>query len=141
MSFLPLEPKKTYILLFTRVEEPASVKAMSGYNHMALGWMVNEDAVFVIEPTLRGASIDLVFTREIANTKGFVALIVDVESTNEQRLFREHFQTCATMVQYLAGFDLGATLVQTLYEKLTTSSEEFLKEHGILGVETWEWKP
>ncbi len=142
MSFLPWVRKKTYLMLFTRMESP-ELKGLEGFNHMAIGWVHTDEVMQIIEPALQGASIDFVYVKDVLRAQqeqNIEILEVDVRVTLKQRLFKERFQTCATVVQYLAGIDLDATLVQTLYERLTTKDEIYLKRHGIRRVVKWEWK-
>lgn len=140
ISFLTLKKERRFLLLFRRLEVP-ELKALRGFNHMALGWYIAADKVQVIEPAFHGANIDIVSIKDLKAMSELVRVVeVDTTVTVGQRLFKEGFQTCATLVQYLMGIDLSVTLVQTLYERLTTYSDEYLSEHGILGVNKWELK-
>lgn len=142
MCFLPWVRNKTYLMLFIRLESP-ELKGLEGFNHAALGWEHTDEVMQIIEPALQGANIDFVYVKDVLKAqkeRNIEILEVDVKATLKQKLFKERFQTCATLIQYLAGIDLDATLVQTLYERLTTKDELYLKRHGIRRVVKWEPK-
>lgn len=142
MSFLPLMRKREFFLFFMRVESP-ELKNLSGYNHMALGLMLTDEVMLIIEPALEGANMNLCYVKDIVLRVAMnprEALVMNVKRNRKQKLFKEDFQTCATMVQYLCGIDLKAKLVNTLYKRLTTKDEIYLRRHGILGVRPWELK-
>lgn len=142
MSFLKLREKSTILLLFTRVERPKALKEIKGYNHVAFGYQLTNEALLVIEPALQGANIDFVYVDELAAKAAEIEILeLDVRFTFSTKLFKEQFETCATFVQYLAGIDLGATLAQTLYNRLTKKSLAYLNNKGITEVRKWVLKP
>lgn len=141
MSFLTLRENNTVLLLFTRVYKPAGLRHIKGFNHVALGWLIPErpEVMLLIEPAMQGVNFDFVHVEEILK-EAIEVLEVDLKFTFTQKLFKEELQTCATFVQYFAGFDVGATLVQTLYDRLTEKSKAYLSKRGILEVRKWELK-
>ena len=139
MSFLPLSQKPKVLILFTRIARPACLKEIKGFNHCAIAFFVDEtcDHVFIVEPALQGANVALKKLPLEIHDEHTKILEIDLEFTFTQKLFRDGFQTCATLVQYLAGIDLKAVLAQTLYDRLTNRSEKYLKRHGIVEVTEW----
>jgi hypothetical protein len=65
------------------------------------------------------------------------AMITITYKPNRVNLIRP-VQTCATIVQYLLGINLGATTVNSLYNKLTTKHLNWLAKKGITGVKIWQ---
>lgn len=141
MSFLTLRETNTVLLLFTRVSKPDALRHIKGFNHVAWGWVLPEQpqVMLIIEPAMQGANIDFVYVEEVIE-EAIEVLELDLKFTFTQKLFKEELQTCATLVQYLSGIDLGATLAQTLYNKLTRKDKGYLAKHGILEVRRWELK-
>lgn len=115
-----------------------------GFNHVILVKKAHDyhHAFLWVEPLIWIANICLFHSeKDIPVKKGDVVVQLNIDYTFENRLLRPILQTCATLVQYLVGISLGCMFVQSLYNKLTTSSKEYLLKKGIKGVKVWAVKP
>ncbi len=139
--FIPFKVKKTYLFMFGKTDGWWA-KYFKGFTHVCLIEYVSDEYVIGYEPLLIGCSTiwrTAPDKDEIKYWKDWTILEVTVYPTRKNRLIGPVFQTCATIVQYIAGISLGCVLANSLYKKLTTSSAEWLKEKGIQGVKLWEW--
>lgn len=93
------------------------------------------EKVLWVEPLLNGVSYSADITDKILNNTK--ALCLTIRPIRQNLLIGPRLQTCATVVQYLAGFSVGAIRVQKLYDLLTKKSPEWLKSKGILEVKPW----
>lgn len=102
---------------------------------------VTDELIVGFEPLLIGCSTifrDVPTKDEVQYWTDWTIVEVIVVPTRANRLIGPVFQTCATIVQYLAGISLGCILVNSLYKKLTGSKIEWLKQKGIQGVKVWQ---
>lgn len=106
---------------------------------MAMAWRIDEDHIYILEPTFTGALTHIAKLNQLI-LEGTQVLELDVIHHPQSKLVRLTFQTCATICQYLAGIDLKCKLVQSLYEKLTTESSTYLRSCGVKRVKSWVWK-
>lgn len=136
-SFLPLVKKRRFLLLFARNKD-RRVAWLSGYNHISIVELLRDDYCVVIEPHFFGASVYVTKSFELKELRGVTALELEVHNTRTNKLIRPLLQTCATLVQYIAGIDLGIFLVQTLYNYLTQTDPIMLQAKGIHKVKIWE---
>jgi len=120
------------------------VKYIPGFNHVCLLEYMNDELVVGYEPLMIGCSTifrDAPTSQEMEYWADWTIVEVSVVTTRANRLIGPIFQTCATIVQYLAGISLGCVLVNSLYKKLTSSKTEWLKDKGIQGVKIWQKQP
>lgn len=137
MSFLTYQPKRKVLLFFQRNDDAWYFKFLSGYTHVAIGY-VQDDIVAITEPIFTGTLSYITLVPEDRGMWGHLDILeLDIVQTCDSKLVRPVFQTCATICQYLAGIRLGAILPQTLYSRLTQKSEAWLVAHGITGVKKW----
>jgi hypothetical protein len=102
---------------------------------------MNDELVVGYEPLLIGCSTifrNAPTNQELQYWSDFTVVEVVVVTTRANRLIGPIFQTCATIVQYLAGISLGCVLVNSLYKKLTGSKDTWLRDKGIQGVKLWQ---
>lgn len=139
MSFLPLVKRRKILLLFSRVPDKR-IAWLSGYNHIAIADITHDEAAVVIEPHFFGCSVRAIDVALITQPEfvGIKIIEMTVVNTKTNKLIRPLLQTCATLVQYIAGIDLGIFLVQTLYDYLTQTDPLLLKAKGIHKVKVWE---
>ena len=140
MSFLPLKPRQKILLLFIRAQKPWYIKLFKGFNHVAIGWIVQNNWVFILEPQVSGAVVKFKDMPKTHEWDHFTVIELDLVNDMKRKLFKPTFTTCATIVQYLAGISLGARLAQTLYDQLTKRDKRYLLAHGIRRVTLWESK-
>jgi hypothetical protein len=101
---------------------------------------INQEFAIGFEPALSGCRtiFRTVLTRkDIELLQDWTVLELTVLATKKNRLIKPIFQTCATIVQYLAGISLGCILANGLYKKLTSSNHSWLESKGIYGVTLW----
>lgn len=120
-------------------------KYFKGFTHLILvEWRAN--GLFIVhDPLVHGHEVDILINNSFYpkpndlpfdHTK-YVLLGVDIIPTKTNKLFGFKFQTCASILQYIAGISLGCVTVQGLYERLTDSSTKWLKSKGIMEVQRW----
>jgi hypothetical protein len=138
-SFLPFRPYRQCYLVFDYSDAWYS-KWLKGFTHVfyVLPIAIQTPHAIITEPYHYGAQ-HAVGTDEAVSAliKGKKVLIINYRVTRKNRLFRPLFQTCTTVVQYLAGFSLGALTAQGLYNRLTKSSKGWLESRGIMEVTEW----
>lgn len=110
---------------------------MKGYNHVCLVEYINDGFVYCYEPLFNGCStlFRAAFTKE--ELKDFKVLEVTIYPTRQQILIKPLLQTCATVVQYLAGISMCCFSAQGLYDSLTKINKQILMEKGIQEVKEW----
>lgn len=139
MSFLPYHLGQTIYLIFMRVDKPWYLKWLKGFNHVAIAWPTAEELVFIVEPVLNGTLADSRRNLDwLARRSGVVVVEVETGLWAENKLFKFTFQTCASLVQYLAGINLKVWLAQSLYDKLINLSVSQRTKYGIQKVTVWE---
>lgn len=137
-SFLPLVKRRKFLLLFSRNTDKR-IAWLSGYNHLAIVEYTSSDLMVIMEPHFWGCSIRTCPTAMFPKLPKEIKIIeITVTNTRTNKLIRPLLQTCATLVQYIAGIDLGIFLVQTLYDYLTQTDPLFLKAKGIHKLKVWE---
>ena len=104
---------------------------------MALAECINDEYVIMYEPTTSGMRAIFRAMPIKSDLIDFKVLEVHIVPTRANRLFKIGFQTCATVVQYVANISMGCLLAQTLYERLCTKNKRH-KANGIVGVKEWE---
>jgi hypothetical protein len=103
-----------------------------------VGELLDDDAFLVLfEPLFKGAVLD-VMLNPFEFEEDLTILRVKIKSINKNRLIKPTFQTCSTLVQYVAGINLGPITPQGLYEALTLMDAKWLKRRGVLEVKSWE---
>lgn len=137
MSFLPLVRRRRFLLLFARSNDKR-IKWLSGFNHLAIAEYIGNDLMVIIEPHFWGCSIRSCPVSMFPKLPNVVIIEFCVHVTKTNKLIRPLLQTCATLVQYIAGIDLGIFLVQTLYDYLTQTDPFLLKAKGIHKLKVWE---
>jgi hypothetical protein len=139
-KLVPLKVKRTFLLLFGHTDIWYA-KYLSGYTHVCLFEYISEEFMICHEPILIGCQTmfrSALSVEDLSHLKEWKVVQITVTPTAKNRLIMPIFQTCATIVQYLAGISLGCMLVDSLYKKLTRSKREWLKKQGIVGVNVWE---
>lgn len=116
-------------------------KILPGYTHVALILYddIGHNTLF-IEPELSRAYLEIQRNPppdKLINVFD-AALEVTITPTFCNRLIRPVFQSCTTIIQYLAGISLGCITAQGLYKCLTTRDGQWLRDKGILEVRKWE---
>jgi hypothetical protein len=112
-------------------------QTLKGFSHCFVGEIVCDgQALILFEPLFKEAVLD-VMLRPFAFDEHLVMIRMKVKSKNKNRLIKPTFQTCSTLIQYVAGINLGTITPQGLYDALTLSDAEWLKSKGILEVTEW----
>ena len=122
------------LLLFTKTDTFWG-RFLSGYTHVVLGIFDNYGQILTIEPLTRKAFFS--YPADLLSLVDYEVLEIRLRP-RKKILFGPRLQTCATVVQYLAGISLGALRVQKLYDLLTKKSPAWLKHNGILEVKQWD---
>ena len=135
-SFLPSGKMKTYLFIFSYSPHWWN-RWLKGYTHVCIAEKIDNALIIVFEPTLARCETMLRALPMAKEWDRFEVLEVTVLPTKRNRLIKFMFQTCATFVQYLAGFDVGALTAEGLYKKLTRKTDAWLSFRGIIGVEQW----
>jgi hypothetical protein len=138
-SFIPFKERRRFLFLFTKTDGWWG-KYLKGYTHVCLMEYINQEFAIGFEPALaecRTIFRTVLTRKDIELLEDWTILELTVLATKENRLIKPLFQTCATIVQYLAGISLGCILVNSLYNKLTKSSHKWLESKGVYGVTTW----
>ena len=112
-------------------------QTLKGFSHTFIGEIVcGGQALIIFEPLFKEACLE-VMMRPFAFDEELTILKIKVKSKQKNRLIKPTFQTCSTLIQYVAGINLGCITPQGLYEALTLSDTEWLKSKGILEVSVW----
>ncbi len=138
-SFIPLKRKRRFIFLFSKTDGWWD-KYFKGYTHVCLMEYINDEFAIGFEPMVSGCRTifrTVLNRRDIELLKDWTVVELVVSTTRQNKLFKPVLQSCATIVQYLAGISLGCILANTLYNKLTSSNVEWLESKGIYGVSVW----
>jgi len=108
----------------------------NGYTHVKLGQLLpGEDREIIwFNPTFETGLVYLQSRCVGEKTKG---LYVSTVAQEKQAVCRFGIQTCATLVQYLMGINLGVWTPQGLYNELTMECEQRLYEQGVQEVRPW----
>jgi hypothetical protein len=123
-------------LLFFGKSEGFWAHTLKGFSHCFIG-ETRADILIIFEPLFSGGSFELL-ELPIETDDCLTVLSIRVKSTHKNRLIKPTFQTCSTLVQYMAGINLGPITPQGLYEALTLSDAKWLKRRGVLEVKAWE---
>lgn len=108
---------------------------MPGYTHVSLCEVIEEFLV-VHDPCLGGCRTTFRTKPLTDEWDRYMVIEVVTYPTHNNKLIKPIFQTCATIVQYLAGINMGATLAQGLYQTLTHPDTLFMD--GIREIKIWE---
>jgi len=138
-SFIRCKPKRKFLLIFGKTDGWWG-KYLKGFTHVSLMEYINNDFALVFEPMLYGCNTMFRTTLkpcDIQVMKDYTIVEFTVKTTRANRLIMPIFQTCTTIVQYLAGISLGCVLANSLYKKLTCSNHKWLGSKGIYGVNVW----
>ena len=126
---------RTFILCFGKTEAWFG-KYIPGYSH-----------VFVLEQLWDGEDflfVGIEFERHWCPTfiylefpETFLTLYrcirIKVRFNRKQKTLKPvPFQTCATLTQAICGFNLHAVLANTLHQRLSYKSDDWLAKHGII---------
>lgn len=136
MSFLPFKHTRTFLMCFGYTDGWWGT-FLDGFTHVAIMEYIDDHFVIGIEPTLIGARTIFRTIPTPQDLPGWTILKVTVSPTRKNRLIIPILQTCATIVQYHACISLGCIKVNTLYNKLSSKGEAWLKGKGIRSVERW----
>lgn len=132
--FLPSKRRRRFLFVFSRTDCWWD-KYLTGYTHVSLCEVI-EGFLVVHDPCLDGCRATFRVMPLPHEWDGYKVIEVTTSPTKANRLIRPIFQTCTTLVQYLAGIDLGAILVQTLYERLQDPAIQ--TKDGIREIRVWE---
>lgn len=143
-SCLPYKSKRIYYFVFGYTNGWWG-RYLKGYTHVALLHEIREgDNAFVIglEPMVDGCrTLVMPVPTDLWPGKRWEILVVVVANApRKNRLIRPVIQTCATIVQYIAGVSLGVITAHGLYSKLTNGNRNWLQSKGIVEVAKWESK-
>ncbi len=131
--FLPSKRRRRFLFVFSRTDRWWD-KYLPGYTHVSLCEVV-EGFLIVHDPCLNGCRTTFRVMPLPGEWDAYKVIEVVTCPTKANRLIKPIFQTCTTLVQYLAGIDLGAILVQTLYDRLLNPSTA--TKDGIREITIW----
>ena len=135
-TFGSISETKEYLFFFGH-SEGFWANTLAGFSHCYLGQPSYPFTAWVIfEPLFQEGSLYLM-PEPFELPVNTIALRVRIKSRYKNRLIKPTFQTCSTLVQYMAGIDLGTITPQGLYEALTLSDDKWLKRRGVLEVSEW----
>lgn len=130
--FLPFKFRRRFLFIFGHSDLWVN-KYLKGYTHVVLAEFI-DGFLTIIEPTLSSARVifrTMPRSREWLDY-GVLEVVVSYKDVTKNNLIGFKWQTCATVVQYLAGINTGALLAQTLYKRLLTRKYP--------GVEVRKWE-
>jgi hypothetical protein len=112
-------------------------KKLSLFSHSFVAEFISETEMIKFEPLFSQGSLELItFPFEVE--ENFTVIYVKTRPrNNKNKLVKPTFQTCSTLIQYMAGIDLGCITPQGLYEALTQSNPSWLMERGVMEVSKW----
>lgn len=113
---------------------------LHGFTHVSFMEQISDNYALIFEPMAYRGEMALVPMPKPEDFVDFEVLKLRISPKNKCQIPLAVFQTCATMVQYLAGITLpNCFLVQRLYETLTDEHQrEKLVQEGILEVLRWK---
>lgn len=139
-SFLPCPTDRRLLFVFGHTD-CWWAPFLSGFTHVVMAEVLDDDFILVIEPTLVGARILFRTMPTIYEWSNYTVLELVISPTRKNRLIRPIIQTCATVVQYLSGISMGAITAQGLYRSLTCTDRKGLRSKGIKEIISWVSKP
>jgi hypothetical protein len=135
--------KHKFKLVFSRIEEVWWHSYISGFNHCYIAIQCGFGFV-TFNPLVNRLSTSMGFVQDFRHLDHLFLefsndiLEITVRPTKKNKLIGIKPQSCATLIQYICGFDVGAIRVQRLYDILTTKDTKWLSKKGILEVKKWE---
>ena len=135
-SFLPCPNDRRVLFIFGHTD-CWWAPFLHGFTHVVMAEVLDDGFIVVVEPTLVGARILFRGMPDISEWSNYTVLELVVSPTRQNRLIRPIIQTCATVVQYLAGISMGAITAQGLYSSLTKSDRKGLRSKGIKEIIVW----
>lgn len=134
--FLPSKKQRRFLFVFGYTDGWWD-SWLPGYTHVSLCEVV-DGFLIVMDPCLGGCRTMFRTMPLPGEWDSYKVIEVVTQPTRGNRLIRPIFQTCTTIVQYLAGIDLGAILAQGLYQ--TLMHPDTLSMDGIREIKLWEPK-
>lgn len=137
-SCLPFKANRRFYLIFGYSDIKAWYSCfLDGYTHVTLAQTCNLGVVTVImEPLDHACMIGIKAISEPPTLKGKV-LEVFISVSRKSKLIKPTIQTCATLIQYIMGINLGVITCQSMYDRLVNKDSEWLRKRGVLGVKEW----
>jgi hypothetical protein len=128
--------KNRYFLFFFGKSQGFWGRKLKGFSQAFIAEFVTETDMIKFEPLYAEGSLEIIkFPFEY--DKDLTIIYVTTCPTDKNKLVKPTFQTCSTLIQYMAGIDLGCITPQGLYEALTESDAEWLKSRGVMEVSKW----
>ena len=112
------------------------LKTLGGYTHVSLMEQIDDETYIYIDPMTYGSETSIIkLSSPFPIIDGLTILKVTIKSNKRvNKLVRLGFQSCSTIVQYMAGIWLGAWTAHGLYRSLTELNLASLHKHGIIEV-------
>ncbi len=125
---------RTFILAFSH-SDGFWAKYLTGFTHVTL-LEEFKDHYTVIEFGRRWCPTYVISELPNLLCKNYTCLRIKVRINRGEHLFKFlHLQTCTSLVQTICGFNIGAVFANTLYNRLSFKSSEWLAKKGIVLVE------
>lgn len=112
-------------------------KKLKKFSHVMLAEFISESIMIKFEPLFNQGSLEIL-SFPFENRENFTIVYVKTQPNKMNRLVKPTFQTCSTLIQYMAGINLSAITPQGLYEALTSSDIKWLRSRGVMEVSKWE---
>ena len=132
--FLPSKRRRRFLFVFGYTDCWWN-KYLPGFTHVALCEVV-EGFLIVHDPCMNGCRTTFRTMPAPGEWNGYTVVEVVTRPAKGNKLIKPIFQTCTTIVQYLAGIDLGAILTNTLYQRLVDPNTQ--TKDGIREIKLWE---
>jgi hypothetical protein len=139
LSMFGSTSKTKEFLFFFGKSEGFWAKWLKGFSHLLLAQFISDNQMVRFEPLFTDGFLDLMSFPFECNDN-YTVIYVKTCPTSKQKLVKPTFQTCTTLIQYMAGIDLGCITPQGLFEALTQSNTKWLKDRGVMEVSKWESK-
>lgn len=136
-SCLLFNPRREYYLIFGYSDIKGWYdRFLDGYTHVTLAQHIVPTYLSVIEPMDHAAITGIIRISELAQMKGKI-LHLKTNVTRKSKLIKPTIQTCATLIQYMMGINLGVITCQSMYDRLVNKDSKWLRKRGVLEVKEW----
>lgn len=113
--------RRKFLLCFCHIPNPPwYYRFLKGYNHVYAYEQLSSDCLVLLDPLHDHLHLKVLPTciEDIRPLLDHESCYLEVQRNKQPRLIGLKFQTCATFLQYLCGFNVHAYTAQGLYNAL-----------------------